>query len=67
MLQTLEMLKPHAAQIEASAVLEQLRAGVAGRYSDAAQLRALHRKLGSLNDVARRQGDEWTGRMIAPT
>jgi len=67
MLQTLEMLKPHAAQIEASAVLEQLRADVAGRYSDAAQLRALHRKLGSLNDVARCQSDEWMGRMVEPT
>jgi len=66
MLQTLELLKPHAAEIGASAVFEKLRADVAGRYSDAAQLRALHAKLGSLNDVARCQSDAWMGRMSAP-
>ncbi len=67
MLQSMEVLKPHAAEIGASAALEKLRAGVTGRYSDAAQLRALHGTLGSLNDVARCQSNEWMGRMIEPT
>lgn len=40
MLQSMEVLKPHAAEIGASAALEKLRADVTGRYSDAAQLRA---------------------------
>jgi carboxylate-amine ligase len=65
-LQTLDMLVPHAAEIRTVAALETLRADVTARRSDAAWLREIHGKLGSLNDVARAQSEQWMGRTLAP-
>ena len=65
MLQTLDTLVPHAAEIRAVAALDALRAGIAARRSDAAWLRETHGKLGSLNDVARAQSEQWMGRTLA--
>ena len=65
MLQTLDTLVPHAAQIRTVAALDALRAGITARRSDAAWLRETHGKLGSLNDVARAQSEQWMGRTLA--
>ncbi|MBI3053168.1 MAG: glutamate--cysteine ligase [Betaproteobacteria bacterium] len=65
MLQTLDTLGPHAAQIRTVAALGALRADIAARRSDAAWLREAHGKLGSLNDVARAQSEQWIGRTLA--
>jgi len=61
MLQTLDMLEPHAAGIGTAVALETLRADISARHGDAARLREMHGKLGSLNDVARCQSEEWMG------
>jgi len=66
MLQTLEMLIPHAAEIRTAAALETLRADITACRSDAAWLRETHGTLGSLNDVARAQSEQWMGRTLAP-
>ena len=65
MLQALDTLAPHAAQIGTVAALDALRADITARRSDAAWLRETHGKLGSLNDVARAQSEQWMGRMQA--
>ena len=65
-LQTLDTLVPHAAEIRTAAALETLRADITARRSDAAWLRETHGKLGSLNDVARAQSEQWMGRTLAP-
>ena len=65
-LQTLDTLVPHAAEIRTAAALETLRADITARRSDAAWLRETHGKLGSLNDVARAQSERWIGRALAP-
>ena len=63
---TLELLQPHAAELGTGEALGALRAEADARRGDAAWLREVHTELGSLNDVARRQSDEWTGRTSAP-
>ena len=63
---TLEVLKPHAAELGTGEALAALRAEADARRSDAAWLRDVHAELGSLNDVARRQSDEWAGRAPLP-
>ena len=63
---TLEVLKPHAAELGTGEALAALRAEADARRSDAQWLRDVHAELGSLNDVARRQSEEWTGRAQAP-
>jgi len=66
MLQTLDLLAPHATELRSAAALERLRADITARRSDAAWLRETYDKLGSLNDVARCQSEEWAGRAAAP-
>jgi carboxylate-amine ligase len=61
-LNTLELLRPHAAMLGAEEALIALRADAETWRSDAAWLRETHQKLGSLNDIARRQSEEWMGR-----
>ena len=65
LLQALDTLAPHAAQIGTVAALDALRADIAARRSDAAWLRETHGNLGSLNDVARAQSEQWMGRAPA--
>ncbi len=60
-LETLELLRPHASKLGSEEALTALRADAETSRSDAAWLRETHRKLGSLNDVARRQSEEWMG------
>jgi len=64
-MQTLDTLVPHAAALRSAAALETLRADVTARRSDAAWLRETHGKLGSINDVARAQSEQWMGRTLA--
>ncbi|MBI4191389.1 MAG: glutamate--cysteine ligase [Betaproteobacteria bacterium] len=64
-LDTLELLHPHAAKLGTSEALGELRADADTRNSDANWLREMYRELGSLNDVARRQSEEWMGRAAA--
>jgi carboxylate-amine ligase len=63
---TLEVLQPHAAELGTAEALGALRAEADARRGDAAWLRDVNAELGSLNDVARRQSDEWAGRTPAP-
>ncbi len=60
-LDTLELLQPHAARVGTGEALMALRADAESSRSDAAWLRETYRKLGSLNDVARRQSEQWMG------
>jgi carboxylate-amine ligase len=60
-LNTLELLRPHAARLGNEEALVALRTDAETSRSDAAWLRETHQKLGSLNDVARRQSEEWMG------
>jgi len=64
-MQTLDTLVPHAAALRSAAALETLRADVTARRSDAAWLRETHGKLGTINDVARAQSEQWMGRTLA--
>jgi len=64
--ETLELLRPHAAELGTSEALDALRANADTRRSDATWLREAYTELGSLNDVARRQSEEWMGRAPAP-
>jgi carboxylate-amine ligase len=59
---TLDALAPHAASLGTVEALDALRADVAAERSDAARLRETFRALGSLNDVARMQSEEWMQR-----
>jgi carboxylate-amine ligase len=65
-LETLQLVAPHAAELGAAAVLEELAAGVRSGRGDAAWLRRTYRECGSLNDVARMQSDLWMGRATVP-
>jgi carboxylate-amine ligase len=60
-LDTLDLLQPHARTLDNEATLAALRSDVAAGRSDAAWLRETYRQLGSLNDVARRQSEQWMG------
>jgi carboxylate-amine ligase len=60
-LDTLDLLQPHARTLDNEATLVALRSDVAAGRSDAAWLRETYRQLGSLNDVARRQSEQWMG------
>jgi carboxylate-amine ligase len=61
-LETLDVIAPHAAELGNGAALARLRETVESGATDAAWLRAAHRDSGSLNDVARLQSDRWMGR-----
>jgi carboxylate-amine ligase len=63
-LNTLDLLRPHAARLGTEEALVALRADTEASRSDAAWLRETHRKLGSLNDVARCQSEEWMGHAL---
>ena len=60
-LYTLELLRPHARMLDTEAPLSALRSEAEASKSDAAWLREAYQKLGSLNDVARRQSEQWMG------
>ena len=60
-LDTLELLRPHARTLDTEAPLSALRSEAEASRSDAAWLRDAYQKLGSLNDVARRQSEQWMG------
>lgn len=60
-LDTLELLRPHARTLDTEAPLSALRSEAEASKSDAAWLREAYQKLGSLNDVARRQSEQWMG------
>ena len=60
-LDTLDLLQPHARTLGNEATLAALRGDVTTGRSDAAWLRETYRQLGSLNDVARRQSEQWMG------
>ena len=64
-LNTLELLRPHAARLGNEEALVALRTTAEASRSDATWLRETHHKLGSLNDVARCQSEEWMGRATA--
>ncbi len=64
-LDTMEILRPHAAQLGTEEALIALRTNAETSRGDAAWLRETHRELGSLNDVVRRQSEEWMGRAAA--
>ena len=61
-LQTLAVIAPHAAELGAGPILEELANSVRSDTSDATWLREAYRERGSLNDVARMQSDLWMGR-----
>jgi carboxylate-amine ligase len=60
-LDTLQLLQPHARTVGTEGMLAALHDDVATSRSAAAWLRDTYRKLGSLNDVARRQSEQWMG------
>jgi carboxylate-amine ligase len=60
-LDTLDLLQPHARTLGTQGMLATLRDDVAMSRSAAAWLRETYRMLGSLNDVARRQSEQWMG------
>jgi len=60
-LRTLAVIAPHAASLGNGEALARLRAEVVGGRTDANWLRGVYRERGSLNDVARMQGDLWMG------
>jgi len=60
-LRTLAVIAPHAASLGNGEALARLRAEVEGGRTDANWLRGVYRERGSLNDVARMQGDLWMG------
>ena len=66
-LETLEMIAPHAAEPGNGEALRRLASNVRAEQSDAGWLRDAHRKLGSLNDVARMQSDLWMGAGPVPS
>jgi carboxylate-amine ligase len=61
---TLDMLQPQALELGTNVALDTLRDEVGERRSDAAWLREAFREHGSLNDVARRQSEEWMGHAL---
>ncbi len=61
-LETLEVIAPHAVELGAGQVLEELSNSVRSETGDAKWLRETYRERGSLNDVARMQSDRWMGR-----
>ena len=65
-LETLDIIAPHAAEPGNGEALNQLRADVIAGRTDAGWLRQVHRERGSLNDVARMQSDLWMKRAAVP-
>ncbi len=65
-LQTLDIIAPHAAELGSGSALDELANGVRAEAGDAKWLREAYRERGSLNDVARMQSDLWMGRAAAP-
>ena len=63
-LDMLRVIAPHAAELGATAALEQLMADVVTERSDAGWLREAYRSRGSLNDVARMQSELWMGNAL---
>ena len=61
-LETLQVIAPHAAELGSGAVLEELADGVRSEAGDAKWLRDAYVERRSLNDVARMQSDRWMGR-----
>lgn len=57
--QTLEVIKPHAAVLEAEAACEQIRQLVASGMNDAVWLRQIHADAKSLNEMVRQQCLRW--------
>ena len=66
LLNTLELLRPHAAELDTGAALDALQSDTSNRRSDAAWLRAMHHQFGALHDVARCQSEEWMRRPATP-
>ena len=60
-LDTLEVIAPHAAELGNAEALARLRADVAADRTDSGWLREARRERGSLNDVARMQSELWMG------
>lgn len=60
-LTTLERIAPYARQLEAGAALDALRAVVTRTGNDAAWLRGVYDKTGTLPDVVRQQAALWMG------
>jgi carboxylate-amine ligase len=60
-LETLELVGPHVAELGSGAALQSLRSDVAAERTDAGWLRAALRERGSLSDVVRVQSDRWMG------
>jgi len=58
-LETLELITPHAADLRGSAALAKLTADIVADRTDAAWLREAYSSRGSLNDVARMQSELW--------
>jgi carboxylate-amine ligase len=65
-LETLAAITPHAMELGNGQALARLRADVAAGRADADWLRGVHRERGSLNDVARVQGELWMGLRAGP-
>lgn len=63
MLDTLELVAPHAAASGNSVAINMLAADVSLGRSDATWLRNVYQERQSLNDVARLQSDLWMGRL----
>jgi glutamate---cysteine ligase / carboxylate-amine ligase len=60
-LATLELLRPHAAELGTATALETIEDGIKDRHDDCRWLREGNEKLGSLNDVVRSASELWMG------
>jgi carboxylate-amine ligase len=60
-LEMLQVIAPHAAELGASDAISRIAAGVEAGRSDAGWLRERYEERGSLNDVARMQSELWMG------
>jgi carboxylate-amine ligase len=65
-LNTLNLLKPYAAELQTQAPLKQLINTTAAGKNDSAWLREQYEKTGSLNDVAHAQSQVWMGEIAGP-
>jgi carboxylate-amine ligase len=63
-LDTLQVIVPHAGALEAGDALAQLAESIEANRTDAAWLRAAYSSRGSLNDVARMQSELWMGKVL---
>jgi carboxylate-amine ligase len=59
LLETFRLLAPHAVALDSRAALDELRATVESGWTDARWLREAYAAQGSINDVARLQGERW--------